>query len=297
MADPTRPGTPGRAGRAARTMTVLETGALTTVQDLGRAGLAHLGVPRSGALDEPALRLANRLVGNDEGTAALETTLTGFRARLDAPATFAVTGATCPVRVDGRAVEFGAAVTAPGGAEVALGPATGGVRSYLAVAGGIEVPGVLGSRSTDLLSGLGPDPLREGDLVPLGEPIGPPRGDWAVPRPRVAVLHLRPGPRDDWFVPGSLAALDGATYVVAPDSNRIALRLRGPVLRRTDTRELPSEGMVLGAVQVPPSGQPVVFLNDHPTTGGYPVIGVVSRADLPVCAQSRPGDQLVLRVI
>lgn len=280
-----------------RTLEVVDPGALTTVQDLGRPGWAHLGVPRSGALDQPALRQANRLVGNPEPAAGLETTLTGVRFRVAQAVTVAVTGASCAVRVDGRAVAWGSALSVTAGAEVMVGPATEGLRSYVALAGGIVVPAVLGSRSSDLLAGIGPAPLRAGDRLPLGPPIGEPHGSEAVPPVRHGRLGIRLGPRDDWFRPEALAALDGATYEVAAESNRIGLRLSGPALARAVPDELPSEGMVLGAVQVPPGGQPVIFLHDHPTTGGYPVIGVVEEDDLAVCAQARPGDRLTLRVV
>lgn len=280
-----------------RTLEVLDPGALTTVQDLGRPGWAHLGVPRSGALDQPAMRQANRLVGNPESAAGLETTLTGVRFRVARAATVAVTGAHCAVRVDGRAVAWGGALSVAAGAEVAVGTATEGLRSYVALAGGIVVPAVLGSRSSDLLSGLGPAPLRTADRLPVGPPVGKPHGSEAIPPLRHGRLRLRLGPRDDWFLRETLAALDGASYEVAADSNRIGLRLVGPALARAVHDELPSEGMVLGAVQVPPSGQPVVFLHDHPTTGGYPVVGVIEDDDLGVCAQARPGDRLTLRVV
>jgi biotin-dependent carboxylase-like uncharacterized protein len=285
-------------GRAVeRTLEVLDPGALTTVQDLGRPGWAHLGVPRSGALDEPALRLANRLVGNPEDAAGLETTLTGAAFRFDRAGTFAVTGAGCAVRVDDRPVPWGAAISVPAGAQVVVGPAGDGVRSYLAVAGGLVPARVLGSRSTDLLSGLGPAPLRGGDRVPVGRAHHPPHGTEAVPRPRHGRLRVRLGPRTEWFTAAALDALDGAAYAVTADSNRIGLRLSGPVVEHRRDDELPSEGMVLGAVQVPPNGQPVVFLHDHPTTGGYPVVAVVVGEDLPICAQARPGDRLILRVV
>lgn len=280
-----------------RQLEVLEPGALTTVQDLGRPGFAHLGVPRSGALDQPALRLANRLVGNMESAAALETTATGVRFRMTHAGAVAVTGARCEVRVDGRAVPWGSAVAVPAGAVVGVGPATEGLRSYVAVAGGIAVPPVLGSRATDLLSGLGPAPVRSGDVLPVGSPASEPSGTEAVPRALGSELGLWLGPRQDWFTHPALAGLDGATYEVSADSNRIGLRLRGRGVERARTEELPSEPMVLGAVQVPPNGQPVVFLADHPTTGGYPVVAVVREADLPVCAQARPGDRLTFRVL
>ncbi|MFH8386009.1 biotin-dependent carboxyltransferase family protein [Kitasatospora sp. NPDC018058] len=271
---------------------VVRPGPLTTVQDLGRRGVAHLGVPRAGALDEPALRAANRLVGNEPGAAGLETTLGGVALRAVRPVLVAVTGAPSPVTVDGRAAAWGAPVAVPSGAVVEVGAATAGVRGYLAVAGGIDVPPVLGSRSADLLSGLGPAPLAEGDRLPVGAP--PPYRDRAdlVPLPAPPaelVLRLRLGPRADWFAPSALARLARDGYRVSPASNRIGLRTEGPAVARTREGELPSEGMVLGAVQIPPDGQPVVFLADHPTTGGYPVVGVVPAADLSAAAQARPG--------
>ncbi|WP_030271795.1 biotin-dependent carboxyltransferase family protein [Streptomyces sp. NRRL B-24484] len=266
---------------------VVRPGPLTTVQDLGRRGVAHLGVPRAGALDEPALRAANRLLGNPVDAAGLETTLGGTALRPSEPVLVAVTGAPAPVRVDGRPAAWGAAVRVPAGALLEVGAATAGVRSYLAVAGGIAVPPVLGSRSADLLSGLGPAPLAEGDRLPVGAFHPGPAAE-LVPLPgppRELVLGLLPGPHADWFA----GPPPGAGYRVAGASNRIALRTEGPPVARLRGGELPSEGMLLGAVQVPPDGLPVVFLADHPTTGGYPVIGVVPRADLAAAAQARPG--------
>ncbi|MER6364158.1 biotin-dependent carboxyltransferase family protein [Kitasatospora sp. NPDC001527] len=273
-------------------LVVVRPGPLSTVQDLGRHGVAHLGVPRAGALDGPALRAANRLVGNEPGTAAVEATLGGIALRALRPLVVAVTGAPSPVRVDGRPAAWGAPVAVPSGAVLDVGAATAGVRSYLAVAGGLAVPPVLGSRSADLLSGLGPAPLAAGDRLPVGPrpPYGPVPELVPLPAPPAQlVLRLRPGPRADWFAPDAAARLARASYRVAPASNRIALRTEGPPLARARQDELPSEGMVLGAVQVPPDGLPVVFLADHPTTGGYPVIGVVPPADLAAAAQARPG--------
>lgn len=276
---------------------VIDPGMSTTVQDAGRPGYAHLGVPRSGALDQPALRLANRLIGNAEGKAGLETLLTGVRLRALGSCRVAVTGAQAPVTVAGRAVAWGTAVSVPAGAEVVVGTALRGLRSYLAVAGGIAVDPVLGSRSTDQLSGLGPAPLVAGDLLPVGVPAAAPVEATAFPDVTRRELHLDLGPRADWFTDDAVAALDGAGYEVGAASNRIGLRLSGAPIQRSRVGELPTEPMVLGAVQVPPNGQPVVFLADHPTTGGYPVIAVVRGADLPVCAQARPGDRLTLRVL
>jgi biotin-dependent carboxylase-like uncharacterized protein len=272
---------------------VLHAGAQTTVQDLGRPGWAHLGVPRSGALDQPAHRLANRLVGNAEDAATLECLGGGLRIRLEAATTVAVTGARVAVSVDGRSRNWCAPVSAPAGSELALGPVEEGLRCYVAFSGGVQVEEELASRSTDLLSGLGPAPLGDGDCLPLGTVQGDPAPLDVPPRPaRGGRLRLVPGPRDDWFEEGALAALRDASYVVSSSSNRIGLRLEGPKIARRRDEELPSEPMVLGAVQVPPSGQPVVFLHDHPTTGGYPVLGVVVAEDLARCAQLRPGDEV-----
>ncbi|MEU5944123.1 biotin-dependent carboxyltransferase family protein [Micromonospora sp. NPDC047465] len=269
---------------------VLRAGALTTVQDLGRAGWAHLGVPRSGALDPAALRLANRLVGNPESAAGLEITLTGCELRFPRATTVAVTGTATAVRVGRRPGDVGRPLSVPAGAVLRIDPPRDGLRNWLAVGGGIAVEPVLGSRATDTLSGLGPPPLRDGDLLPLGTPTGPPAPvDITVvaPAPTELRLTLRLGPRDDWFTPAALDRLFGTTYAVSPVSNRVGARLTGAALPRAVAGELPSEGIVLGAVQVPADGQPLIFLADHPTTGGYPVVGVVD--DVTPLAQARPG--------
>ncbi|MCF0096459.1 biotin-dependent carboxyltransferase family protein [Micromonospora sp. MH99] len=269
---------------------VLRAGALTTVQDLGRPGWAHLGVPRSGALDPTALRLANRLVGNAEQAAGLEITLTGCTLRLTHAATVAITGAEVAVRAGDRPGDTGRPLTVPAGTVLRVGPARRGVRSWLAVAGGIDVPQVLGSRATDTLAGLGPPVLRDGDRLPLGVPLAEPAPvDVTVgPAPATELrLSVRLGPRDDWFTSSALDLLFGTAYTVSPVSNRVGARLAGAALPRAVAGELPSEGIVLGAVQVPADGQPLIFLADHPTTGGYPVIGVVT--DVTQLAQARPG--------
>ncbi|MCX4469078.1 KipI antagonist [Micromonospora sp. MW-13] len=277
------------AGPAGR-IEVLRAGALTTVQDQGRPGWAHLGVPRSGALDPMALRLANRLVGNPEAAAGLEITLTGCALRLTRAGTVAITGADVDVRVGDRPGDVGRPLAVPAGTVVRVGPARAGLRSWLAVAGGIAVAPVLGSRSTDTLSGLGPPALRDGDTLPLGAPAGDPApvdGTVGRPAPVELLLGLRPGPRDDWFTPAALDLLLGTAYTVSAVSNRVGARLVGAPLPRAVAGELPSEGIVLGAVQVPADGQPLIFLADHPTTGGYPVVGVVD--DVTGLAQARPG--------
>ncbi|MGC9498954.1 biotin-dependent carboxyltransferase family protein [Streptomyces sp. WG7] len=275
-----------------RALAVVRAGALTTVQDRGRPGHAHLGVPRSGALDAPAAALVNRLVGNPPDAAVLETTLTGCALRPRCAVTVAAGGAPCPVTVEGRPVPWGAPVGVPAGALVDVGAADSGVRTYVAVTGGVLVEAVLGSRSTDLLSGLGPPPLTDGMVLPLGRPHGQHARVDVTPQPAPPtelVLHVTRGPRADWFTPEAVRTFVSRTYRVSPASNRIGLRMDGPALQRSRTGELPSEGMVLGAVQVPPDGRPVVFLADHPTTGGYPVIGVARATDLPAAAQAVPG--------
>ena len=273
-------------------ITVRRAGPLTTVQDLGRPGYAHLGVPRSGALDQPALRRANALVGNPAEAAGLETTLLGCALRFEVAARVAVTGATAAVRLDREPVEArDAVIEVPAGSVLDVGRATRGVRSYVAVAGGVAVQPVLGSRSTDTLSGLGPARLADGDTLPVGPPATAATGVAVVPRAEPSagdlVLGVRLGPRDDWFRAGELF---GAAYTVSPMSNRVGCRLAGTALSRTSIGELPSEGVVLGAVQVPADGQPLIFLADHPTTGGYPVIGVVD--DVTPLAQARPGTRV-----
>jgi biotin-dependent carboxylase-like uncharacterized protein len=278
---------------------VLRPGPLTTVQDLGRPGYAHLGVGRSGAADRASLRLANRLVGNPEDAAGLEITLGGFAARLGRRAVVAVTGAPAPVTLAGRGVAGYGPVAVEPGDELELGLPDRGVRTYLAVRGGLDLPAVFGSRSTDLLGGLGPPAVAAGTRLPVGtRTAGFPTVDLApVPDlPAELVLPARAGPRADWFVPAALDLLGSRPYQVTAASNRVGLRLSGPSLRPAGARELPTEGLVEGAVQVPPNGQPIVMLADHPVTGGYPVIAVVDEAAIAVAAQARPGDPIRFRL-
>ncbi|GAA4073180.1 MULTISPECIES: biotin-dependent carboxyltransferase family protein [Actinomadura] len=278
---------------------VVRPGPLATVQDLGRPGHAHLGVPRSGAADERALRLANRLVGNPEGAAGVELTLGGAALRFHARAWIAVTGAPLPLRIDGRPHGMNAPCHVPADATVEFGTPLTGLRSYVAVRGGVAVDEVLGSRSTDLLSGLGPAPLSAGARLPVG-PVGG-HADIHVDiapgpaLPDVPELRILPGPRDDWFTDDALTTLTSTPYEVTPDSNRVGVRLDGAPLTRARHGELGSEGMVTGAIQVPPSGLPIIFLTDHPTTGGYPVVAVLVSDDVPLAAQLRPGQRLRFR--
>jgi len=276
------------------TLEVIDVGGLTTVQDRGRLGYAHLGVPRAGAMDAPAAALANRLVGNPADAAVLEVTLGGLRLRLTSSRWIAVTGAPGPLGIGGRSGAIERAEWLRAGVTMTLGTPTSGVRSYVAVAGGIGVEPVLGSRSADVLAGLGPPPLRAGDTLPLLPELGAPVPLDTPPRRVLDGLGVHAGPRPEWFSPDTLARLCSRTWTVLPASNRVGLRLTGDPLPRLEG-ELASEGMVLGAIQVPPDGRPVVFLNDHPTTGGYPVVGVVDPADLWQCAQLRPGEKVSFR--
>jgi biotin-dependent carboxylase-like uncharacterized protein len=262
-----------------------------TVQDTGRPGYAALGVGRSGFADAPSAALANRLVGNVAEAACLELSF-GATLKFRKGTRVAVTGAICSLARDGRSEAMNAPFDVHPGQTLVVGPASTGLRAYVAVRGGIAVPATLGSRSTDVLSGLGPDPLAPGMTVPIGNAFaGPPPAVEVAPvrAPSAEDLevHVLPGPRDDWFT--DLAALFSGRYEVTADSNRVGVRLTGPTLERSREGELPTEGMVAGAIQVPPSGEPIVFLADHPVTGGYPVIAVVRAADLPVIAQARPG--------
>lgn len=276
---------------------VLAPGLFSTVQDLGRAGRAALGIARSGALDRGALRLANRLVGNREGAAAIEVTVGGFRAVAECDLWVAVAGAGGDLRLGGRGVDSHAAVRWPAGEELSLAPFVAGVRAYVAVRGGIDAPVVAGSRSTDTLGGLGGAPLRVGDGLAVGrEVLGEvPTIDavpWRThPEPPIEV-RLAPGPRTDWFAASALSLLFDGAWTVGSAADRVGLRLDGPSLERVHDGELPSEGMVPGALQVPPSGRPTILLADGPVTGGYPVIAVVADASLDALGQARPGDRV-----
>lgn len=279
-----------------RALEVVATGPLATLQDLGRPGLAALGVGQSGAADAPSMRLANRLVGNECGTACVEVTFGGLEVRARGGVTVALAGAPCPMSVDGRQVAPYTVVWVPDGAVLRLGAPTSGLRSYLAVRGGLDVAPVLGSCSTDTLSGVGPAPLEPGRRLRVGRATRPlPGVDLAPVRvPDAGDLWLRfmRGPRADWFTDAAYDALLTTPYEVTAESNRIGMRLSGTALERSCEAELPSEGMVAGALQVPPSGQPTLFLADHPVTGGYPVVAVVVAADVALAAQARPGQRL-----
>lgn len=273
-------------------------GLLTTVQDLGRPGWAHLGVPHAGAVDVPSLRLANRLVGNAEEAAGLEITLAGPELVFSEATFVAVTGGAVTAEVAGRPLAMNAASCVPAGGVLSIGSLETGVRAYLGVRGGIDVPLVLDSRSTDTLSGLGPPKLAEGDRLPVGSLGTGEVWEELVPAPAVEPepeLRVVLGPREDRFEPAAVTRLCRTAWTVTTRSDRTGVRLEGPALKWREQRELRSEGMVTGAIQVPPDGQPILFLANHPTTGGYPVIAVVVEADLPLAAQARPGTPLRFR--
>lgn len=274
----------------AHTLEVLATGALALVEDLGRPGLAATGVGRSGAADRRSLQLANRLVANPEGAAGIEVTFGGLAVRAGRLLTVALAGAPAPADVDGTPVGHHSVITLRAGQVLRLGVPPTGLRTYLAVRGGIAVDAVLGSRSTDLLAELGPPRLAPGMTLPVGpEPAELPLIDVApvaVPGGDTVVLRAVPGPRAEYLTdPRGLAR---TTWRASSRSDRVGMRLEGGTLERRGG-ELASEGMVRGAVQVPTGGEPVVFLADHPVTGGYPVAAVVLDADVDRAAQVRPG--------
>jgi len=193
------------------------------------------------------------------------------------------------------ACERGRPAAVPAGGLLELGRCRDGVRAYICIRGGIDVEPTLGSRSHDLLTGLGPPPLRDGDVLPVGvEPSRRPEpaGGATAPLPVEPVLRVLPGPRDDWFPPAAFEALTKVAWRVGTASNRVGVRLEGPPLGRLERGELLSEGVVTGAIQVTPSGQPILLGPDHPTTGGYPVIAVVSAADLALAGQLAPGSSV-----
>lgn len=278
---------------------VLRTGPLVVVEDLGRPGLAHLGVTGAGAADRGSHDLANRLVANPPDRAVLEVTLGGLSVRVHGGRVdIAVTGADCEPAVNGIPFGLNSVRSVGPGEVVTLTVPSAGVRSYLAVRGGIDVDPVLGSRSYDTLSSIGPPPLRVGDRIPVGTAGGDfPSVDQApiaaVTGAAVSLTVIR-GPRDDWFTDPD--ALTRHLWTVSEHTDRIGLRLVGPPLEhRWPGRELPSEAMIRGAIQVPPSGQPVMLGADHPVTGGYPVVGVLPAADTDAVAQLRPGQSVRFR--
>lgn len=281
---------------------MLSPGPLSTVQDNGRFGLAEFGIGRSGAADRPSYALANRLAGNAPSAAVVEVTFGGLAVQAVGDVLVAVTGAPCPLTTSGGDdAALGAPFALRDGSSLTFGTPKAGVRTYLAVRGGFDLEPVLGSRSTDLLAGIGPERLTAGSFLGVGDEIATdPAIDAASdsaseridPPPATVGLRMVAGPRADWFAPEAVRVLTSQRYQVSSQSNRVGMRLDGPELARTHHAELPSEGMVPGALQVPPSGRPTLLLADHPVTGGYPVIAVVLRADVGRAAQARPGQEL-----
>lgn len=299
------------AGPQVAGLRILSPGLQSLIQDLGRQGHAALGVSAAGALDRASLRRANRLVGNSSSAAAVEIVAGGLRVEAVGDQVLAVTGAPAPLTVEppSDAGESGWKRTVPAatafalldGEVLSMGAPASGFRSYLAIRGGADVAAVLGSRSTDTMSGIGPAPLAAGQLLPAGRVtdsgvVGSPELQPEFPGAGVTELEIVPGPRDDWFDDAALASLCSQSWQVTPQSNRVGMRLKGEPLRRSRDGELPSEGTVAGAIQIPPEGLPVLFLADHPITGGYPVIGVVTDEHLDRAAQVPIGGSIRFRI-
>jgi len=277
---------------------ILRTGPLALVEDLGRTGMAHLGVTRSGAADRRSHTLANRLVANPDDRATVEVMFGGFSARVrGGDIDVAVTGADTDPTVNGKPFGTNSIHHVRDGEVISLGSPYAGLRSYLAVRGGVDVEPVLGSRSYDVMSAIGPRPLQAGDILPVGSHTDDyPELDQAPVASiegRLLDLRVLPGPRDDWFVDPD--ALVHNVWVASDRSDRVGMRLTGTPMRYRDPdRQLPSEGATRGAIQVPPNGLPVILGPDHPVTGGYPVAGVLVDADIDKVAQIRPGQTVRL---
>jgi KipI family sensor histidine kinase inhibitor len=296
---------PGNATSAAgHAVEVVRPGLQLLIEDLGRPGFNSMGVSGAGAADRTALRRGNRLVGNAESAAGLESFGGGAVLRVIGDGVAAVTGAAGSITVTGadgtiHRPRLGEAFAIADGDELELGGTDQGARRYLALRGGIDVDTALGSASTDTLAGLGPAALDRGSRLSLHDPrtaphlVDPhPRSECALPRPgQTVTMTVTLGPREDWFTSAGIETLLSQEWTVTHESDRVGLRLSGQVaLERARTGELPSEGAVTGALQVPPNGQPVLFGPDHPLTGGYPIIASVD--DVDFAAQLPPGVKL-----
>jgi antagonist of KipI len=275
-------------------------GLLTTVQDLGRRGFGPIGVSPSGAADPISLRLGNRLVANEESAAGLEMMLLGGTFVFPQGAALALTGSDFGATLDDVRVNLGASVQVRPGQTLRLGPTTSGARCYLCVQGGIAVKPFLGSASTHILSGLGGlegRPLRKGDVLRIGRGSKRYRGRKVAQRAsenfsRRSVLRVTPGPQVDWFSDSSLRTFYRSTYRVGEQSNRMGLRLEGAAISQRGAREMITEGVSLGAIQVPAGGSPIILFVEQQTTGGYPKIANVISADLHRVGQIRPRDEI-----
>ncbi len=274
---------------------------LTTVQDRGRPGYQKYGVPVSGAMDSRALRVANRLAGNDEDAAGLEMTFQGPELRFPDGAVLALAGAEFPATLDGRAVPRWRTFVAPPGSSLDCGTARDGLRAYLAIAGGIDVPVLLGSRSTFMRSGFGGFEgrrLQAGDRLTACEVAGGAPPMLVVPRARIPVfghdhrLRVVLGPQDDGFTDEGIETFLSSTYVLTPESDRIGCRFAGPPVAHRTGADIVSDGIVWGSVQVSGDRMPIVLMADCGTTGGYTKIATVIGADLARLAQAVPGDRV-----
>ncbi|KQY60047.1 hypothetical protein ASD11_11150 [Aeromicrobium sp. Root495] len=272
-------------------------GALTLVQDAGRPGLGSQGVGSSGAFDRMALRTNHALLGNHPDAAVLECLGGGLVLRATQEHRVAVTGAVGPLRVDGVPVGHGRSLRLGPGSVLDVAPTVLGLRTYVGVAGGLDVPPVLGSRSTDVLSRLGPGAVEAGQRLAVGVGHGPSSLREAQPLLAAGDLTvaIMMGPRDDWFTAAGVRHLLTAAWRVSERSDRVGVRLEGHAVERARTGELASEPCVRGSVQVTSAGLPVVLGPDHPVTGGYPVIGVVVPRDVDALAQVRSGQVVRFR--
>jgi antagonist of KipI len=275
-------------------------GLLTTVQDLGRPGFGAIGVSPSGAADPVSLRLGNRLVGNEEAAAALEMTLHGGGFRFLDDAVAALAGSDFGATLDGAAIDTGVSFAIRAGQTLGTGATRSGARCYLCVQGGIVVPKFLGSASTHMLSGLGGfegRALRKADVLRIGDARGPfhPRHlapDLMQRLSERTVLRVTPGPQAEWFSDEALAAFHGGAYRVGEQSNRMGLRLEGAPVMMHRLRAMMTEGVSLGAIQIPPGGSPIILFVEQQTTGGYPKIANIIAADLHRVGQLRPRDEI-----
>jgi antagonist of KipI len=272
-------------------------GMLTTVQDLGRWGYQAVGVPVAGPMDWYSHRLANLRVGNSAACASLEITLIGPEFEIEGEVTCALAGADFRLFVNDAVVDPSAPFVVRSGDRLRLLERRSGARASLAVAGGFDLPSVLGSRSTSLISRMGPfggRALKAGDRLPVGhaaETREPRLQGRALELPQGGCrLRVIPGPHDERFTAAAHRVFTSARFTVTPDSNRMGYRLAGPVLERGDTTEMLSDGTPVGSIQVPPSGLPILLMADRQTTGGYPKIATVITADLPLAGQLAPGD-------
>ncbi|MGH9411567.1 MAG: biotin-dependent carboxyltransferase family protein [Vicinamibacterales bacterium] len=282
---------------ATRALVVAKPGMLTTVQDLGRVGYQTLGVPVAGPMDWYSHRLANRMLGNDPMAAALEVTLLGPELIAEGPVRCAMAGADIDVHVDGRAVPRDAPFDVPPGARIRFGARRAGARLTLAVAGGFDLPLTFGSRSTHVVSRMGPfggRPLKAGDKLPVGA-IGSTASPATAAAPLAmpaagAVVRVVEGVHRNRFTDRAWQVLTSSRFVVTPQSNRMGYRLDGPSLEHLAGADILSEATPIGALQVPASGLPILLMADRQTTGGYTTIANVISADLPVAGQLAPGD-------